>query len=132
MIRVVIKLVVVALAVNALVRVGFAYSRYYRLQDAFQQVAQFSERKNNKEVCDTVLDEAGKLEVPLTAELVIVTRGTAPGYNCGTGVADAAPGSAMMLNKLGISASYAERVAVFPGYLHSFDFKPQASAIIRP
>jgi hypothetical protein len=132
MIRLLIKLGAAALVLYAAWNVGVVYSRYYRFQDALQQTAQFSDRRTNRAVCDSAIEEAGRLEVPVEPEAIIVRRGMQPSFNCGrNGVAG--PGaSAAHASKLTIEAEYSEEISVLPGYRRIFDFRPTATAVIRP
>lgn len=132
MFRVLIKLAIAALVVNAAVRVGSTYLRYYQFEDALQELAQFGDTRKDKQLCDQAMEKAVNLEVPITAEAITIRRGSNPTYNCGKGfdggVTQATVGGA----KIFIDAVYTDVLRPLPGYRMDWEFKPSVSAWVRP
>jgi hypothetical protein len=131
MFRVLIKLAIAALVINAVVRVGSTYLRYYQFEDALQELAQFGDSRGDKQLCTQAMEKAANLEVPITAEAVMIRRGSNPTYNCGKGFEGGvagAPGAA----KIFIDAVYTDVLNPLPGYRMNWEFKPSASAWVRP
>jgi hypothetical protein len=73
--KTVIKLIVVALVLNAAYRLGSAYWTHYEFQDSIQQIAQFSERTAPEELKTKILEQAATLGVPIAADNLTVVRG---------------------------------------------------------
>jgi hypothetical protein len=132
MFRVLIKLAIAALVINAAWRVGSTYLRYYQFEDALQELAQFGDTRADKQLCSQAMEKAANLEVPITAEAIVIRRGSNPAYNCekgfAGGVAQATAGSA----KIFIDAVYTDVLRPFPGYRMDWEFKPSVSAWVRP
>ena len=66
------KLLVVGLVLNAAVRVGMAQYRFYVFEDAVQQEALFSQRMTPQQLADRVAELAGQQELPLDPEAIAV------------------------------------------------------------
>ena len=132
MFRVLIKLVIAALVINATWRVGSTYLRYYQFEDALQELAQFGETRGDKQLCGQAMEKAINLEVPITSDALNIRRGANPIYNCEKGfeggVAPPATGAA----KIFIDAAYTDVMQPFPGYRLNWEFKPSVSAWVRP
>ena len=73
--KTVIKLIIVALVLNAAYRVGSAYWTHYQFQDSIQQMAQFSEHAAPEDLRTKILEMAGTLGVPIEPDNLTVTRG---------------------------------------------------------
>jgi hypothetical protein len=133
MFRLVIKLAVAALLVNAAVQVGSSYWRCYQYEDALQEIAQFGERRTERQLCSLAMAKADELGVPITAKAVGIRRGTNPTYNCETGFQAALPAAdGTFAAKIYIDAKYNDRLRVFPGYSYPWDFTLNVSAFVRP
>jgi hypothetical protein len=74
MIRLVIKLLLVALVLNATYRVGSAYWDHYQFEDAVQQAAQFSERAPAEAIKQQVVHLAAERELPLGPDDIQVAK----------------------------------------------------------
>jgi len=74
MIRTVLKLVVVALAANAVWHLFGAYAPNYKLQDGIQYAALNRGALSDEALQDKILDLAAQFEVPLTANQLSVTH----------------------------------------------------------
>ena len=72
--RTLLKLIVVALIVHGVYRVGFAYWQHYQLHDAIQQLALFSDSATEREVSEAVLELAIERDVPLAPDALVVRR----------------------------------------------------------
>ena len=71
-----IKLIIVALVLNAAYRVGSAYWTHYQFQDSIQEMAQFSEHAAPEELrTRRFWSWLGRLGVPIEPENLTVTRG---------------------------------------------------------
>ncbi len=131
MFRILIKLAIAALVINAAWRVGSTYLRYYQFEDALQELAQFGDTRKDKQLCDQAMEKAANLDVPITAEAITIRRGSNPTYNCGKGFEGAvagAPGAA----KIFIDAAYTDVLKPLPGYRMNWEFRPSVSAWVRP
>ncbi len=132
--RTVIKVAIAILVLNAAGRLGYAYFNFYRFEDAIQQVAQFGDRRTDKQVCDEILEHAGGYGVPIPATAITLRRGGLPSYNCGTGAGEATAPNVVSLasGQMTVDASYVEAVPVFPGYTYQCEFKPSVKVWVRP
>jgi hypothetical protein len=132
MFRVLIKLAIAALVLNAAWRVGSTYLRYYQFEDALQELAQFGDSRTDKQLCTQATEHAANLEVPIAAGAITIRRGSNPAFNCEKGfeggVAPPATGAA----KIFIEAAYTDVMQPFPGYRVNWEFKPSVSAWVRP
>jgi hypothetical protein len=134
MIRTLIKVAIAVLVINAAGRLGYAYFNFYRFEDAVQQVAQFGDRRTDKQVCDEILDHAANYGVPIAAAAIMIQRGGMPSYNCGTGPGAAPSPSAVGLapGQIAVDATYVDKVQVIPGYIYEWEFKPAVKVWARP
>ena len=72
--KLLIRLAVVALLVNACWRVGSAYASYYRFKDAVQDATQRPAGRNDAQVRTRVYELATEYGIPFTEETLTVTR----------------------------------------------------------
>jgi hypothetical protein len=72
-IKLLLKLAVVALLANAAYHVGSEYLTYFRFRDAIRDAAMFKAR-NNAELMGRILDIAGQYEIPLDQDNVTIER----------------------------------------------------------
>jgi hypothetical protein len=131
MLRVLIKLAITALVLNAAWRVGSTYWRYYQFEDALQELAQFGESRTDKMLCSQAIEKATNLDVPIAADALVIRRGPNPAYNCDKGF-DAPLAHGGGAAKIFIEGVYTDRMNVLPGYTLAWEFKPSASAWVRP
>ena len=127
-----IKIVIAVLLVHAGYRVGSAYWRYYQFEDSLQELAQFGERRADKQICDQAMEAAARYQVPITAGSLIVRRGETGEFNCGTGPTGAPSPANVAAAKLYIYGAYTEQLEILPGYRYAWEFKPSVNAWIRP
>lgn len=100
MIRTAITILIVAAALNAVVRAGMTAVDYYELKDEAQQLALFGAKSTDEELADQVYEKALALDVPVQRPDIVVTR----------------RGS-----RTQIEVYYAEQVELFPRYMHPVD-----------
>jgi hypothetical protein len=128
----IVKIVVALLLVHTAYRVGTAYWTFYRYEDAVQQIAQFAERRTDKQVCDEALDTAANTGVPLPASGLTVRRGNHPPYNCEAGPTALPAGTlAQPSGQLMIEGGYVERLQLLPGYVYPWEFKLAVKVWLR-
>jgi hypothetical protein len=72
-IKLLLKLAVVALLANAAYHVGSEYLTYFRFRDAIRDAAMFKAR-NNAELMARILDIAGQYEIPLDQDNLTIER----------------------------------------------------------
>ncbi len=96
-----IKLVIAAIVLNALVRTGLAASSYYQFKDATQQVIVFGTRLRIDELHREIMTRAGELELPLDPADVVVRRDG--------------------LRTI-VEGSYTQSIELFPNYLYPYTF----------
>ena len=68
MIKLILKLVVVALVANASWRVGSAYVSHYKFQDAVQQSALFRGNKTDEALRQRIFELASDYDIPVDPE----------------------------------------------------------------
>jgi hypothetical protein len=68
------KLLVVALILNAVWRVGSAYWDFYRFSDEVKEIAQFSTDKSDADLQDRVMQRAAAAGLPVSPEAVAIRR----------------------------------------------------------
>jgi|WetSurMetagenome_2_1015567.scaffolds.fasta_scaffold38439_1 hypothetical protein len=132
MLRLLIKLAIAALFINAAFRVGTTYWRFYQFEDALQELAQFGETRPDKQLCAQAVEKAALLEVPITADALLIRRGSNPPFNCETGYQGAVPSTAVQAAKIFIEGNYKESLKLVPGYTYVWTFQPSVSAWVRP
>jgi hypothetical protein len=64
-IRTLIKLALVALIANAVVRTAPVYWNYFKFRDAVQETARFSSKRSERDVQERVLSIASRMEIPV-------------------------------------------------------------------
>jgi hypothetical protein len=74
MIRTIIKLALVALVANALVRTVPVYWNYFKFQDAVQETARFSAKRSERDVQERVLSIANRFEIPVDLDDIRVRK----------------------------------------------------------
>ena len=99
--KTVIKLIIVALVLNAAYRVGSVYWTHYQFQDSIQQMAQFSEHAAPEDLRTKILEMAGTLGVPIEPDNLTVTRGN---------------------RRIDIDGSYFRDLEVVPRFKRRWDF----------
>ncbi len=132
MLRLVIRLAIAALVINAAVRVGTVYWHLYKWEDRLQEIAQFGERRAEKDLCDQAMTSAGEIGVPVPADGVAVQRGSNPAFNCARGFEAVARVAGQPMGKLTIEATYIDQLPVLPGFSYPWEMKASVSAWIRP
>jgi len=132
MFRVLVKLAIAALVLNAAWRVGSTYLRYYQFEDTLQELAQFGETRSDKQLCGQAMDKAANLGVPITAGAITIRRGANPTFNCDKGYEGGATPPPTVAAKIFIDAVYTDVMQPFPGYRVNWEFKPSVSAWVRP
>jgi len=90
-VKTLIKIVVALLLINAAFHIGNAYWNYYRFEDALEQLALFGDRRSDRQLCDQAVDTAAGYSLPITADGLVIRRGTNPPFTCGDGAAVALP-----------------------------------------
>ena len=127
----IVKIVLALLLVHAAVRVGFTFWTFYQYEDKLQEIAQFAERRSDRQVCDEAVEAAAVQGVPITAANLTVRRGNGPAFNCEAGTSSQAPGPAQAAGKLSIYGAYTDRIQILPGYTYPWDFTPEVSVWLR-
>jgi hypothetical protein len=102
-IKLLLKLAVVALIANATWRIGSAYATHYRFTDAVQATTQFRGTKTDEQIHDRVLDLASQYDVPLTDDGVTVRTEN--------------------INHTVVDGSYTKPIDLVPGYSYRWPFK---------
>ena len=72
--KTIIKLLIVAVIVNAAVRVGLVTMKYYQLKDDTQQLLTFGANSAPNELQGHIIDKAHSLNVPIMPDNIVVTR----------------------------------------------------------
>ncbi len=132
MVKTLIKIAVALIVVHGALRVGYAFWNYYRFEDALLQVAQFGDRRTERQLCDEAMSAAADYDLPLVAADLTIRRGANPPYNCQGGLAQLqADARGIPSAQLTIEGTYVDRLQVLPGYFYPWEFKPSASARLR-
>lgn len=97
----IIKLLIAAAIVNAVVRTGSVAMDYYQFKDAAQQVVLFGANSSTDDLRGEILRKATNFDVPIKPEALNVRRN----------------GSVTI-----VDARYTQPVEVFPGYKYPFNF----------
>jgi hypothetical protein len=129
MAKTLIKIVIALIVLHGAFRIGSAYWNFYRYEDALQQLAQFGERRADKQLCDEAIETAANYGVPIPADGLTIFRGNNPPHNCGG--EPSAPAARQPATQIRIEGSYVERVQVLPGYVYPWEFKPAVKAWLR-
>lgn len=72
--RTIITFVLVIVVLNAAIRGGSAYWKYYQFRDATEQMAVFGGRTATNLLHEQVFDKATKMDVPIASDGIEVTR----------------------------------------------------------
>jgi hypothetical protein len=132
MAKTLIKIAIALIVIHGAFRIGSAYWNFYRYEDALQQLAQFGERRTDKQLCDEAMSTAGNYGVPIAATGLTIHRGTNPPYNCAAGAGAQQPGAiAQASAQMVIEGSYVDQVQVLPGYIYPWEFKPSVKVWLR-
>lgn len=99
--KTIIKLLIAAAIINAVVRTGLVTARYYELKDQVQQLVTFSSDAAPNDLQNHIMEKAEELQVPLNYDDVSVTR----------------DGPRTIA-----TASYTEPIEVFPSYEYPYTF----------
>ena len=101
MIKLIIKLAIVALVANAAWHLMAAYTSYYKFKDAVQQTTQFGNDKSLDQLKSRILSLATDYDVPIGEDDVTVTR--------------------EMLHTI-VDGSYVKSIDLAPGYSRPWTF----------
>ena len=71
--KLLIKLVIIALIANATYRVGNAYLNFYRFKDAVREITQHRGTKSDEQIHDKVFQLANEYDIPVTDDTLKVT-----------------------------------------------------------
>jgi hypothetical protein len=102
LLKLILKLVLVALIANATWRLGSAYVAFYRFKDAVAETAQFGNQRSKAELLQRVLELASQYDIPLAIDAVSIRRDD-PNHTI-------------------IDGSYTQPVDVLPGYRYLCPF----------
>ena len=132
MAKTLLKIALALIVLHGAIRVGSAYWSFYRYEDALLQIAQFGDRRTERQVCDEALSTAADYGLPIAAADLTVSKGANPSFNCETGPT-ALKGSAQGLAsvQLTIEGWYQDRLQLLPGYFYPWEFRPTATARVR-
>ena len=108
MIRLIIKLAIVALVANAAWRVGSAYVSFYRFKDAVTESAQFGGDKTEDQLRQRVLELAAEYELPVVEDRISVRKEETRTF---------------------LTGSYTQPVEVVPGYRYPWVFSWSVEAL---
>ena len=112
MLKLLIKLVIAGIILNAAARAGQAAWEYYQLKDTAQQTIVFGAEETRQQLHDEIMKRAVALEIPLAGENLAVLR-------------DGSRTSA--------KASYTQPVELFPNYFYPFTFSFEVDALsVKP
>jgi hypothetical protein len=100
-IKVAIRLAIVAFLANATWRLGTAYAKHYRFTDAVRQTTQFRGDKTDDQVHDRVFELAASHDIPVSDENLTVTR---------------------QENHTIVEGAYREAIDLFPGFTYKWPF----------
>jgi hypothetical protein len=75
--KVLIKLVIVALLANATWRVGSAYARFYRFKDAVQDTTQYRGDRTDEQIHDRIFELAEQYDIPVTEQTLTISTNDA-------------------------------------------------------
>ena len=101
MIKLIIKLAIVAVLANAAWHVMTVYASHYKFKDAVQQTTQFGNDKSRDQLKSRIIALAADYDLPLAEDEVTVKRET--------------------LHTI-VDASYVKSIELFPGYIRPFTF----------
>jgi hypothetical protein len=110
MIKLLIKLAIVALLANAGLRIATEYLVHYQFRDSVREAAIYRAR-NDQELRETVMEMAAQQGVPLTADAFTVRRDE---------------------REANIQGTYVKAIEVVPGYPYDWKFDFTIQAYISP
>ncbi len=132
MAKTLIKIAIALIVIHGAVRVGSAFWNHYRFEDALLQIAQFGDRRTERQLCDEAMSTAADYDLPLAAADLTVRRGANPPFNCQDGMTKLNTGEkGIPPSQLTIEGTYVGRLQLLPGYFYPWEFKPSASARLR-
>jgi hypothetical protein len=99
--KTILKLLVVALVLNASWHVGSAYWQHYQFEDEVHEAAQFVGRSKADELTARVYELADKYEIPLEADAVKVVKAQ---------------------RRVTVDAAYSREIELAPRYPRHWDF----------
>jgi hypothetical protein len=118
-IKLAIRLAIVALLANGTWRVGTVYAQHYRFKDAVTQTTQFRGSKSDEQIRERIFELAATYDIPLGDDSLTVTQRD---------------------NHTIVDCSYKRAIELFPGITYAWPFtvhvdtfiiKPRASLIPR-
>jgi hypothetical protein len=104
----IIKLLIAALILHGVYRLGTAYWERYEFEDAVQRTVQFAEKAPPEEIKKSVLELAAEREIPVVPEAVSVTR---------------------RQRQVFVTAEYDRDVELLPRYYRTFTFEIDVSVL---
>jgi len=104
----IIKLLIAALILHGIFRLGEAYWERYEFEDAVQRAVQFSEKAPPEEIRKSVLELAAEREIPVPPEAITVGR---------------------KQRQVTVQAAYERDVEVLPRYFRTFEFDIRVSVL---
>jgi hypothetical protein len=131
MAKTLIKIVISLIVLHGAFRIGNAYWDFYRFEDALQQIAQFGERRPDRQLCDEAMDSATLYGLPIGPGGLTIFRGNNPPYVCDGGPSGAPGGPRQPSTQIRIEGAYTAQVQILPGYVYPWEFKPAVKAWLR-
>lgn len=131
MVKTLVKIAIALLVLHGAARFGLAYWNFYRFEDALQQLAQFAERRSDKQLCDEATEAAGTYSIPLGPGALTLFRGNLAPYSCDGGPSPAQAAAPQPGTQIRIEGFYTERIAILPGYTYLWEFRPSVKAWLR-
>jgi calcineurin-like phosphoesterase len=101
-VKTIIKILIAAAILNAVVHIGMVYATYYQLKDAALQMVTFGEKTAAADIQTQLVQKAQELKVPVNPDDVAVHR-------------EAQHTTA--------SVSYTQPIEVFPSYQYPMNFR---------
>ena len=126
-----IKIALAALVLHGAWRVGSAYWTFYQFEDRLTQIAQFGDRRQDRDLCKEVADAVVLLQLPVVPEAVSLRRGGNPSFNCARGFEGMVAQTGLPAGKITFQASYVEQVTLLPGYRYPWPFNAQVEVWAR-
>lgn len=101
MIKLVIRLAIVALVANGTWRLGSAYVSHYKFHDSIQQMTQYRGDESDDVIRGRIFELASELDIPVTDDALSIRRRD---------------------NHMIVDASYKRPVDLLPGYTYPWPF----------
>lgn len=111
MIRLIIRLAIVALIANAAWRIGSAYASFYKFKDAVQEMSQSSPDSSEAELRQRILELASQFDLPINEDSFSVRRENYRTY---------------------INGSYTQQLEVLPRYPYPWLFTWNTATLAIP